>query len=106
MKRGAVTSALSPSGGRAAMVTQKRSRSIGSFISATWLAQAVAELRDQVLEDRQQQLVLAGEVPVEGLQRDAGFLHELLRREGRPLRREEAAGGEHDGLRLLHPTVP
>ena len=37
MKRGAVTSAPSPSGGRAATVTHKRSRSIGSFIPATWV---------------------------------------------------------------------
>ena len=56
-------------------------------------------LGDQVLEDREQELVLAGEEPVEGLQRDAGFLHELL---GRELRRRVRRS---DGERRRRSTV-
>ena len=37
--------------------------------------------RDQVAEDRDEDLVLAAEVAVEGLQRDVGLLDEVLRRE-------------------------
>ena len=57
---------------------------------------------DHVLEDREQELVLAREQPIERLQRDAGFLHELLRREPFTAFGDEPAGGVDDDLGLFH----
>ena len=57
--------------------------------------QRLAVRGDQVADDGDQQLVLAAEVPVEGLQRDVGLLDEVLRREVlAPLEHEPVGGGE------------
>ena len=57
---------------------------------------------DHVLEDREQELVLAREQPIERLQRDAGLLHELLRGEPFTAFGDQAAGGVDDDLGLFH----
>jgi len=49
-------------------------------------------LGDRVLEDSKQELILAFEVAVEGLQRNTCFLHELLRRESFALLRDQPSG--------------
>ena len=59
-----------------------------------------AALGDEVLEHREEQLILAAEDPVEGLQRDAGLLDQLLRGEVTAFGDEPARGGD-DRVRLL-----
>ncbi len=55
-----------------------------------------AALGDQVLEHREEQLVLAGEDPVEGLERDAGLLDQLLGREALAAFGDQPARGVDD----------
>ncbi len=45
---------------------------------------------------------MPGEEPVEGLERDAGFLHQLLGGEAVAAFGDQPTGGVDDGLRLLH----
>src|SRR5205814_2262223 len=54
-----------------------------------------------VLEDREEQLILAGEEPVEGLQRDAGLFDELLCREALAAFGDQPSCGLDDRLRLF-----
>jgi hypothetical protein len=63
-------------------------------------------LGDHVLEDGDEQLVLPAEVPIEGLQRDAGLLHQLLRREAPALLGDQAARGVDDHLGVLDAAGP
>ena len=60
-----------------------------------------AALGDEVLEHREQQLVLAAEEAVEGLQRDACLLDQLLRREALAALADQATRRGDDGLGLL-----
>ena len=57
-------------------------------------------LGHQVLDDGEEELVLAGEVAIEGLEGDARLLHQLLGRE-LALRSDQPASGVDDEPRLL-----
>ena len=79
--------------------------STGSVRARGLLPERRAVLVDDVLDNRQQEVVLAREVAIEGLERDAGFFDEILGREARALGLDEAAGRRHDGLCLLDTPV-
>src|ERR1700683_2910352 len=96
---GAFTNALQPAHGGGDIQMEAIDR-IGQF--ARPLLVLLAVVIDDVLDDGEKEMILAGKIPVERLERDARFLDQFLGREARALGGNEALCGLDDRVGLLH----